>query len=128
IPNRIRLLDQVTRRVVDTIGGDRTGVRLSPNGEVQGVNDSNPHPLFEAAAAKLDEIGIAFLEMREPRPTGTRGVPDHPPVHPVMRKVFNGPLVLNSDYHGDDAKATLAAGVVTATEYGRSFLAIAKLP
>ena len=29
------------------------GVRLSPNGESQGVNDSNPAPLFEAAAARL---------------------------------------------------------------------------
>jgi 2,4-dienoyl-CoA reductase-like NADH-dependent reductase (Old Yellow Enzyme family) len=123
IPNRIRLLTEVTQRVVDTIGGDRTGVRLSPNGEVQGVNDSNPAPLFEAAAAALDEIGIAFLEMREPRPTGTRGKPDHPPVHPGMRKVFKGPLILNSDYHLDDAQAALDAGEADAIAYGRTFLA-----
>ncbi|TGX53257.1 alkene reductase [Sphingomonas gei] len=128
IDNRIRLLDQVTRRVVDSVGGDRTGVRLSPNGEVQGVNDSNPHPLFEAAAARLDEIGIAFLEMREPRPDGTRGVPDHPPVHPVIRKVFNGPLALNSDYHADDAQAVLDAGEADAIAYGRPFLANPDLP
>ena len=128
IPNRIRLLQQVTQRVVDTVGGDRTGVRLSPNGEVQGVNDSNPNPLFEAAAAALDDIGIAFLEMREPRPTGTRGVPDHPPVHPVIRKVFKGPLALNSDYHADDAQATLDAGEADAIAYGRTFLANPDLP
>jgi N-ethylmaleimide reductase len=128
IPNRIRLLDQVTRRVVDTIGGDRTGVRLSPNGEVQGVNDSNPHPLFEAAAAALDEIGIAFLEMREPRFGGTRGEPDHPPVHPVMRKVFKGPLALNADYLLDDAQAALDAGEADAIAFGRTFLANPDLP
>lgn len=128
VENRIRLLDQVTRRVVDTVGGERTGVRLSPNGEVQGVNDSNPVPLFEAAAARLDEIGIAFLEMREPRPTGTRGTPDHPPVHPVMRKVFKGPLALNSDYLGDDAQAALDAGEADAIAFGRTFLANPDLP
>jgi N-ethylmaleimide reductase len=128
IPNRVRLLREVTQRVVDTIGGDRTGVRLSPNGEVQGVNDSNPAPLFEAAAAALDEIGIAFLEMREPRPTGTRGVPDHPPVHPGMRKVFKGPLILNSDYHLDDAQAALDSGEADAIAYGRTFLANPDLP
>jgi len=128
IPNRIRLLRDVTQRVVDTIGGDRTGVRLSPNGEVQGVNDSNPAPLFEAAAAALDEIGIAFLEMREPRPTGTRGTPDHPPVHPGMRKVFRGPLILNSDYHLEDAQAALDAGEADAIAYGRTFLANPDLP
>ncbi|NYT41698.1 alkene reductase [Sphingomonas sp. R-74633] len=128
IPNRVRLLREVTQRVVDTIGGDRTGVRLSPNGEVQGVNDSNPAPLFEAAAAALDEIGIAFLEMREPRATGTRGKPDHPPVHPGMRKVFKGPLILNSDYHLDDAQAALDSGEADAIAYGRTFLANPDLP
>jgi len=128
IDNRIRLLDQVTRRVVDTVGGERTGVRLSPNGEVQGVNDSNPHPLFEAAAARLNDIGIAFLELREPRPTGTRGKPDHPPVHPAMRKAFGGPLILNSDYHAEDAQAALDAGDADAIAYGRTFLANPDLP
>ncbi|MEP9358991.1 alkene reductase [Sphingomonas sp. KR3-1] len=128
IPNRIRLLREVTQRVADTVGGDRTGVRLSPNGEVQGVNDSNPAPLFEAAAAALDAIGIAFLEMREPRATGTRGKPDHPPVHPGMRKVFKGPLILNSDYHLDDAQAALDAGEADAIAYGRTFLANPDLP
>lgn len=128
IPNRVRLLREVTQRVVDTIGGDRTGVRLSPNGEVQGINDSNPAPLFEAAAAALDEIGIAFLEMREPRPDGTRGKPDHPPVHPGMRKLFKGPLILNADYHLDDAQAALDAGEADAIAFGRTFLANPDLP
>jgi len=128
IENRIRLLREVTQRVTDTIGADRTGVRLSPNGEVQGVNDSNPHPLFEAAAAALDDLGIAFLEMREPRPNGTHRLPDHPPVHPVMRKVFKGPLALNADYHGDDAQAALDAGEADAIAFGRTFLANPDLP
>lgn len=128
IPKRIRLLREVTQRVVDTVGGERTGVRLSPNGEVQGVNDSNPHALFEAAAAALDDIGIAFLEMREPRPGGTRGLPDHPPVHPVIRKAFKGPLALNADYHGDDAQAALDAGEADAIAFGRTFLANPDLP
>ncbi|MBU3077008.1 alkene reductase [Sphingomonas quercus] len=128
VPNRIRLLGEVTRRVVDTVGGERTAVRLSPNGEVQGVNDSNPAPLFEAAAALLDEIGIAFLELREPRPDGTRGAPDHPPVHPGMRKLFRGPLVLNADYRGDTAQAALDAGEADAIAFGRTFLANPDLP
>jgi N-ethylmaleimide reductase len=128
IPNRIRLLREVTQRVANTVGADRTGVRLSPNGEVQGVDDSNPHPLFEAAAAALDEIGIGFLEMREPRPGGSRGEPSHPPVHPVIRQAFKGPLALNSDYHADDAQAALDAGEADAIAYGRPFLANPDLP
>ena len=71
IPNRIRLLREVAQAVCDTVGADRTGVRLSPNGNSQGANDSNPHSLFDAAAAALSAIGIAYLELREPGPSGT---------------------------------------------------------
>ncbi len=46
-----------------------------PNEERQGVNDSNPGPLFEAAATALSKLGIAFLEVREPGFEGTNGRP-----------------------------------------------------
>ena len=70
IDNRIRLLREVVERVASVAGADRTSIRLSPNGESQGVDDSDPEPLFTAAAKALDEIGIAFLELREPGPDG----------------------------------------------------------
>jgi N-ethylmaleimide reductase len=128
IENRVRLLREVTQRVADTIGANRTGVRLSPNGDVQGVNDSDPEPLFTAAAAALDAIGIAFLEVKEPRPGGTRGLPDRPPIHPAMRKVFGGPLILNSDYGATDGQAALDSGEADAIAFGRPFLANPDLP
>ncbi|KTR41373.1 alkene reductase, partial [Curtobacterium oceanosedimentum] len=39
VENRIRLLSEVARTVADTVGADRTGVRLSPNEPIQGVDD-----------------------------------------------------------------------------------------
>lgn len=123
IENRIRLLTEVTQTVADAIGKDRTGVRLSPNGQIQGVDDSNPDALFGAAAAALGKIGIAFLELREPGPNGTFGKPNHPPVAPVMRKAFDGPLILNSDYDPSAAEATLAEGRADAIAFGRPFIA-----
>ncbi|WP_174273196.1 alkene reductase [Sphingomonas bacterium] len=128
IENRIRLLGEVTSRLAETIGADRVGVRLSPNGVVQGVTDSDPHSLFAAAARLLDEIGIGWLELREPRPQGTFGGPDAAPVHPVIRANFSKPLVLNSDYHGDDGAAALASGEADAIAFGRPFLANPDLP
>jgi hypothetical protein len=58
---------------------------MSPNGASQGVNDSNPQALFPAAAAALAELGVAFLELREPDFNGTRGVAEFPPIAPAMR-------------------------------------------
>lgn len=123
IENRVRLLREVTQAVVDAIGADRVSVRLSPNGDTQGVNDSNPEPLFAAAADVLNQIGIAFLELREPGPDGTFGATDVPRLSPLIRQHFKGPLVLNSDYGLGRAQADLASGLADAISFGRPFLA-----
>jgi 2,4-dienoyl-CoA reductase-like NADH-dependent reductase (Old Yellow Enzyme family) len=123
VENRVRLLRQVTQAVADSVGAERTAVRLSPNGDSQGANDSDPFALFPAAAAALSEIGIAFLELREPSPEGTFGKAEVAPVHPHIRKAFEGPLVLNSDYDLARAQAALDAGEADAITFGRTFLA-----
>ena len=128
IENRIRLLREATQAIADTVGPERTAVRLSPNSETQGCQDSDPEALFTAAAAALQEIGIAFLELREPGPEGTFGTPDVPPVAPAIRKVFTGPLVLNSDYVLGTAEAALAEERCDAITFGRTFLANPDLP
>lgn len=123
VENRLRLLEQVTRAVADTIGADRTAVRLSPNGESYGVDDSDPAPLFMAAADMLNAIGIAFLELREPGPDGTFGATDVPRLSPQIRRHFKGPLILNSDYDVARAQADLDSGLADAISFGRPFLA-----
>jgi 2,4-dienoyl-CoA reductase-like NADH-dependent reductase (Old Yellow Enzyme family) len=128
IPKRIRLLREVVAALTAAVGAGRTAVRLSPNGEVQGVDDSHQSDLFPAAAAALDDLGIAFLELREPGPGGTFGRSDRPPVAPLIRKVFKGALVLNSDYDRARAEAALAEGAADAITFGRAFIANPDLP
>lgn len=123
VENRVRLLREVTQAVVDAIGADRVSVRLSPNGDSQGVNDSDPAALFAAAADALDAIGVAFLELREPGPDGTFGSTDVPRQSPLIRQHFKGPLVLNSDYDAQRAQADLASGLADAISFGRPLLA-----
>lgn len=128
IEHRIRLLGEVCVALASAIGADRVGARLSPNGESQGTNDGDPHALFGAAAALLDEVGVAWLELREPRPDSSFGKPDVAPVHPVIRRAFSRPLVLNSDYDGPRAQAALDAGEADAIAFGRPFIANPDLP
>jgi N-ethylmaleimide reductase len=122
IENRIRLLTQVTQAVADAVGADRTSVRLSPNGESQSADDSNPIALFTAAAAALQKIGIGFLELREQKDFGNFGRTDVPRVSPQIRKVFSGPLVLNQEYDTARAQADLDSGLADAISFGRPFI------
>ncbi len=122
IENRIRLLTQVTQAVADAVGADRTSVRLSPNGETQSTDDSNPVALFTAAAGALQEIGIGFLELREQKDFGNIGRTDVPRISPQIRDVFTGPLVLNQEYDAERARADLDSGLADAISFGRPFI------
>lgn len=127
--NRVRLLREVTERVISVAGAGRTSVRLSPNGDSQGVDDSDPAAVFLPAAKALSDLGIAFLELREPGPDGTFGKTDVPKLGAEIRKVFTGVLVLNSDYvTAAQAQAAIDSGVADAIAFGRTFLANPDLP
>ncbi len=128
IANRVRLLTEVTQAVCDTAGADRTSVRLSPNGFVQGVDDSDPEALFSTAAAALCGLGIAFLEIREPFEDSTFVKTVVPLTAPSIKRAFRGPLVLNSDYDGKSGQAMLDSGVADAIAFGRPFISNPDLP
>lgn len=121
--NRVRLLREVVGTLTSTIGADRTGVRLSPNGNSQGTDDSDPQSVFPVAAQALDALGIAFLELRELKPHGTYGASEVPPLSPIIRRQYRGPLILNSDFTAETAQAALDSGIADAIAFGRPFLA-----
>ena len=126
--NRIRLLVEVVERLASVAGADRVSVRFSPNGDTQGVIDSDPASVFVPAAKALDAIGIGFLELREPGPEGTFGSTTQPKLSPAIREAFTRPLVLNQDFDGASAQAALDSGVADAIAFGRPFLANPDLP
>ena len=122
VENRIRLMREVMERVVAEVGAGRTAIRLSPNGESQGADDSDPESVFVPAAKVLNDLGIAFLELREQSPAGTFGASDVPKLGPAIRKVFTGPLVLNQDYSREAAQADLDSGLADAIAWGRAYI------
>jgi N-ethylmaleimide reductase len=128
VENRLRFMSEVVEAVIAEVGRERTAIRLSPVGEVQGCNDSDNHGLFTAAAARLEALGVPWIELREPGPQSTFRPADEPPVSPSIRKVYSGKIVLNSDFDGSNAQATLDAGIADAISFGRTFLANPDLP
>ncbi|MDP4538595.1 alkene reductase [Qipengyuania sp. DY56-A-20] len=126
--NRVRFLREVLEALIDVWGADRVSVRLSPNGETQGCDDSDPAATFGAAARVVEELKLGFLELREPGPDGTFGQTDVPKQSPLIRTIYTGPLVLNSDYTAEEAVADIAAGRCDAVAWGRWFISNPDLP
>ena len=120
--NRVRLLREVMERLIAVWGAPRVSVRLSPNGETQGVDDSDPASLFAEAARVLQTLGVGFVELRQPGPDGTFGATDVPQQNALIRSIYTGPLVLNSDYTPERAAADVASGRAEAISFGRPFI------
>ncbi|TNE57486.1 MAG: alkene reductase [Sphingomonadales bacterium] len=122
VENRTRFMREVLEALIDVWGADRVGIRLSPNGETQGCDDSDPAATFGAAAKVCQELGLAFVELREPGPEGTFGQTDVPKQSPLIRQLYSGPLILNSDYTAEQAVADLEAGHCDAISFGRPYI------
>ncbi|HQS96067.1 MAG: alkene reductase [Novosphingobium sp. 17-62-19] len=120
--NRVRLMREVVERLISVWGKERVSIRLSPNGDSQGVDDSNPAATFGEAARVLQEVGVSFVELRQPGPEGTFGQTDVPQQDSVIRAIYTGPLVLNSDYTPEQAAADVASGRTDAISFGRPFI------
>ncbi len=120
--NRTRFLREVLEALIDVWGADRVGVRLSPNGETQGADDGDPAAVFGEAARVVEELRLAFLELREPGPEGTFGATDVPKQSPLIRDIYHGALVLNSDYDASQASDDLANGRCDAVAFGRPYI------
>ena len=93
-----------------------------PTARSRAATTATRRPCFRRRPRCWREIGIAFLELREPTPEGTFGKAElaadrarHP------QACFPGPLVLNSDYGFERAQATLDEGVADAITFGRLY-------
>ncbi len=122
VQKRTRFMREILQRLIAVWGADRVSIRLSPNGNSQGCDDSDPASIFGEAARVLQELGIGFVELREPGPEGTFGQTDVPKQSPLIRSIYTGPLVLNSDYSAESAAAIVAAGNCDGISFGRPYI------
>jgi 2,4-dienoyl-CoA reductase-like NADH-dependent reductase (Old Yellow Enzyme family) len=122
IENRIRFMTEVLEAVCGEIGVDRVGIRFSPNIYSQGVEDSDPIPLFEAVARRLEELGVPWIELREPLP-GQLGPQPTERVSPAMRKLYSGKIFVNGGFDPETARERMAEGIVDGISFGRPFIA-----
>ncbi|KAK7510571.1 uncharacterized protein IWZ02DRAFT_463841 [Phyllosticta citriasiana] len=70
IENRARFAVEVSRAVAKAVGAERTGIRLSPWSNFQGMRMSDPIPQFSYLIDQLRALDLAFLHLVEPRVAG----------------------------------------------------------
>ena len=121
IENRARLMLEVTRAVVDEIGAERTGIRISPVSPANGVSSSDPQAQFDYIVDQLDALGIVYLHVVEGATGGPRDVA--PFDFDSLRRRFKRTYIANNGYSLDLATSRLAERKADLFAFGRPFIA-----
>ena len=122
--NRMRLLMEVTQKVVEVWGEHRVGVRLSPENSFNDMLDSNAQQTFNAIAKALSDFPLAYLHVLEgDMMTGERKLD-----YVELRRQFRGLYMANNGYDMHSGNEALASGRADMIAYGQLFIANPDLP
>ena len=129
LENRCRFAVEVIDAIINEIGADRVGIRLSPFVDYMDCFDSNPHALGMYMVQQLNKHqGFVYCHMVEPRMAivdGRRQIP-----HGLLpfRKAFKGTFIAAGGYDREEGNKVVADGYADLVAYGRIFLANPDLP
>ena len=124
--NRARFAIEVTRAVVDAIGPERVGIRMSPAHNIQGATEEDPADVeatYTTLVGEIAPLGLAYLSvLADPSLELTKR----------LRKDFGGVFVANDGFSSvttrESAQAILDEDLADAVAVGRLFLANPDLP
>jgi N-ethylmaleimide reductase len=123
--NRARFALEVVDAVAGAWSADRTGIRISPQGSFNGLDEDDlPMALYLAAAFK--ERGLAFLHLSEPDWAGGPKLDDS--FRKELRAAYDGPIIGAGAYDLAKAERLLDADLIDAAAFGRAFIANPDLP
>lgn len=136
LPNRCRLIDEITRAVCGAVGPDRVGLRISPAIDHLDAYDSDPLNLGLAVIRKVNELQrnagqrLAYLHITQPRYTahgqtesGPLGSPDEErQVMRAWRDAYQGTFMASGGFTRELGIEAIESGDADLVSYGRLFI------
>lgn len=126
IENRARLTLEALDAAIDAWSADRVGIRISPIGSFNGVEDPEGAEMGLYLAGEFARRDIAFLHLSEPDWAGGPELTDG--FREKLRAAFPGVIIGAGAYTAAKAERLLAAGLIDAAAFGRDFIANPDLP
>lgn len=126
LENRARLCLEVVDAVVGEWEPSRVGIRISPLGIFNGLNDLAGQEMGLYLAAEFAKRGLGYLHLSEPDWAGGPALSLE--FRRKLRAAFPGVIIAAGNYTLEKAQPLLEAGLIDAVAMGRPFIANPDLP
>jgi N-ethylmaleimide reductase len=120
LANRARFVLEVLAAMTEEAGGDRVGIKISPEMNFNDISDAAPQETYTYLVDQLRGLKLAYLHVAL---FGAKT--DY---HGLLRPRFNGAYLIGGGLDQAAAEAVLAGGRANAAVFGGAFLANPDLP
>jgi N-ethylmaleimide reductase len=129
IENNCRFILEVMNELIDAIGGDKVGIKISPLQPYGGIVLTDPIATFTHLIHELNKMEFAFVELMKRSPMFPL-IPHYPSGDEMemFGSLVKHPLIAGTGYNGETAEAELQKGIASLVAFGSSFLANPDLP
>ena len=118
--NRVRILTEITKAVIDEVGAERTGVRLSPFITFKDMGDPEILETIMIAAKELNELGATYIHLCEADWDDAPEVPES--FRQELRSVYENTIIVTGNYTPDRAADVVTKDYANLVGFGRKFL------
>tara|TARA_R110002051_G_scaffold325872_2_gene432772 strand:+ start:7167 stop:8249 length:1083 start_codon:yes stop_codon:yes gene_type:complete len=129
IPNKARFVLEVMQELIDAVGGDKVGIKISAYHPYGDIFYDDPAATYNYLIDELNKMDIAFVELMKKNPffPPPAQYPTDDEVE-MYGKRIKQTLIANTGYDKASAEAELEKGIANIISFGTLFLANPDLP
>lgn len=126
--NRNRFVVEIMQELVQAIGEDKVGIRISPTSTYNGISHQNPVGQFSLLIQELNKLPLAYIHIMHV-PFSLEQFPNYPSDSiETFGKISQHPVIANLGYTRETGEAELQKGIAKLISFGTLFLANPDLP
>jgi|AntRauMinimDraft_4_1070384.scaffolds.fasta_scaffold01821_2 N-ethylmaleimide reductase len=126
--NRARFLFEVLEAVSEIWPSNLIGVRLTPTGNFNDIEDSDPYTTFSYIYEQLFKRGAAYIHVCEQMPGMAENAEDSAEILTELRNKWKGFYLVNGGFDFEQGQKAVQSGYADAVSYGRPFISNPDLP
>lgn len=129
IQNKSRFIIEVMEELIQTVGGEKVGIKLSPFQPYADIALDNPIETYSYLLQELNPLDFAFVELMKRLPAFPllSHYPENDEIE-LFGRMIQQPLIANTGYTKESAEEELQKDMAQLISFGELFLANPDLP